>query len=221
MRKVLLYLGVLLLMTGTGLAPAPGRASDGSHVIGRIAGTRQPLPVYFHGTDSMERQGIEEVEFTGFRLVRKEDGKKYAIYPNREGFFHKALMQGHYSLIRDRRDRPAYREEGTIVILEFDAPSGTVVNLGTLDLVLSGKPSEFLGTYGRTTRGKYIYRYGYERRGGPLAYQEPLEWFGKRKPGIVEKTGSRVLEVEDAPAPAQDSSEVVLEEKEIPAPEIF
>jgi len=216
MKKIVPFLCILFLIAGVGLIPSQARSEGGSYVIGRIQGTHQPLPTWFRGSESLSRQGIEEVELMGFNLLRKTDGKKFFIRPNQEGYFRQALPGGDYTLIRERRDKPNYKEENRIDILEFNVPPGSLVNIGTIDLVFQGKPEESLWDTSWGTQGTYIYHYGYGRKTGAESYTGPLDWFKSRKPKIARELASTARKVQTLPATTKDSSKVVLEDRELP-----
>ena len=157
-------------------------------------------------------EGIDRVEFRGFRLVRDGDSKSFIIVPRHSGFFYQELPAGHYTLKRLRRDRPGYRERKTIDILRFEVLSDSITHLGTLNLVLEGKPHESLRLRSNSSKGTYIYRYRYERETGEGAYDAPLDWFQGKKPDIKEEFSDRTFLVETAPTDVVDGSKVVLRE---------
>ena len=186
-------------------------AGGDSHVIGWIAGTHRELPGYFSWhRDEMNSKGVEDVEFTGFKLVNIKDGKAYSIWPNLDGYFYRRLPSGPYTLTRRRNDRPDYREEKTIDLLRFEVRPETIVNLGTISIILDGEPQESLTAIGDNARGRYTYRYGYEREPGDEAFDHPLTWFTDKKPGIAAGLEGKVLRVEAKPSTEKDGSEVVL-----------
>jgi hypothetical protein len=162
----------------------------------------------------LEELGIDQVEFYGFRLLRREDGKKLLIRPNHEGYFHQDLPGGEYTLTRKRNDRPGYKEPKTIDIMSFEVEPRTLVNLGTLNIVLDGDPHEFLLSYTKATRGRYTYRYHYEREPGDIAFDGPLNWFREKKPGIAAGFRNRIVREDTAVTAEGDGSKVVLEEVE-------
>jgi hypothetical protein len=210
LKRLSVFLTVVFLAVGPGLAEA-GPESD-SYVIGRITGTHQELPGYFRNNEHLAARGIDEVEFTGFRLVREEDGKSFIIVPNLHGYFYQALPAGMYTLIRKRYDRPGYREPKTIAIMKFEVESGTLVNLGTVHLILDGPPRESLRLMGDNAKGTYTYRYRYERETGDSAYEMPLSWFTDKKPAVKAGFGDKIVQEETQPTREMDGSKVTLRE---------
>ena len=189
------------------------QAADESYVVGRLTGTYQNLPGYFsHNPDFLSSGGIDEVEFPGFRLLRVEDGKKFLIRPNHMGYFYQDLPGGKYTLTRKRNDRPGYREPKTIDIMSFEVGSGTLVNLGTMNIILDGEPHESLWSSQNYSRGTYTYRYRYEREPGESAYSGPLNWFTEKKSKIAASFGDRVVREDSPLTDAGDGSKVVLKE---------
>ena len=209
---VLKRIAVFMIIMFIVLISVPGltRSAGESYVIGRITGTFQHLPGYFYKNLYMLRQGIYDVEFTGFRLLRVEDGKSFRIRPNHEGYFHQRLPGGEYILTRKRNDRPHYKEPKTIDIMRFTVEPGTLVNLGTSNLILDGKPHESLRGFHNDTTGIYTYRYRYERDSGEKAYDAPLNWFTEKKSKIATSFGDRVVREETALTGEWDGSKVVL-----------
>ena len=209
LKRIAVFMIILFIV----LISVPGLAwsNEKSYVIGRIKGTFQELPGYFYKNPHMFREGIYEVEFTGFRLLRVEDGKSFRIRPNHEGYFHQRLSGGEYTLTRKRNDRPHYKEPKTIDIMSFTVKPGTLVNLGTSNLIVDGKPHESLGGY-KKTKGKYTYRYYYERDSGGSAFDNPYKWFTEKKPDTAAGFGDRVVREKGALTGEGDGSKVVLEE---------
>jgi hypothetical protein len=204
---------MVILIISFGLVPSKALSSGDSIVIGRISGTYQPLPGYFyHNPDFLGSGGIDAVEFPGFRLLRAEDDKRFLIRPNHKGYFYQDLPGGTYTLTRKRNDRPDYKLSRTIEIIRFEVKTGTLVNLGTLNIVLEGKPDESLFHLGNTTRGRYIYNYSYERDSSANAYSRPLNWFRGKKRDVAASLGERVVQVDAAPTREKDGSRVTLRE---------
>lgn len=187
------------------------QAADESYVVGRITGTYQHLPGYFYqNPDFLSSGEIDEVEFPGFRLLRVEDGKRFLIRPNHKGYFYQDLPGGKYTLTRKRNDRPGYREPKTIDIMSFEVGSGTLVNLGTMNIILDGEPRESLWWLQNRSKGTYTYRYSYEREPGDRAYDAPLNWFTAKKPGDAAGFGDRVFQEDAAPTDEGDGSKVII-----------
>ncbi len=202
----------ILFILVTALVPASAISEGGAFVLGRITGTQRELPGYFRNNMNLFMKGVDRVEFRGFRLVRDEDAKSFLIVPGHSGFFYQELPAGHYTLKRLRKDRPGYRESKTIDILRFEVLPDSIVNLGTLNLVLEGRPHESLMLKSNFSKGTYIYRYMYEREAGDSAYDAPLDWFQGKKPDKKEGSSSRIVLVDTAPTDAVDGSRVVLSE---------
>jgi hypothetical protein len=212
LKRIAVFTIILLIFPV--LSPGLSYAAGESHVTGRLTGTQRELPGYFRNNMRLHELGIDQVEFYGFRLLRMEDGKNFLIRPNHDGYFHQDLPGGEYTLTRKRNDRPGYKEPKTIDIMSFEVEPGTLVNLGTLNIVLSGEPSESLFSLAHGTRGKYIYRYHYEREPGDIAFDGPLNWFMGKKPGIGAGFGERIVREGAAVTVEGDGSKVVLEEIE-------
>jgi len=190
--------------------PGLARSNEESYVIGRIKGTFQELPGYFNINLYLLTEGIYDVEFTGFRLLRVEDGKSYRIRPNHEGYFHQRLPGGEYTLTRKRNDRPHYKEPKTIDIMSFTVEPGTLVNLGTSNLVVDGKPHESLRLYKYISTGTYTYRYHYERDSGGSAFDNPYKWFTEKKPDTAAGFVNSVVREGAAVSGERDGSKVKL-----------
>ena len=208
LKRIVVILIVLFLSLG--VAPGPAQSSDDSYVIGRITGTFQELPGYFHRNINMMTRSIDAVEFTGFRLIRVQDGKKFLIRPDYDGFFYQKLPGGSYTLVRKRTDRPSYKEPKTIDIMSLQVESGTLVNLGTVQIILDGEPHESLRSSRSSVEGTYIYRYRYEKDPGDSGYDLPGTWFGKKKSRIVADFGDRIVLEGSAITSEEDGSKVFL-----------
>jgi len=210
LKKIAVF--VVIMSFALSLAPGLAMSADESYVIGRITGTHQELPGYFHKNPHLISSGTDEVEFTGFRLLREENGKKYSIRPNHDGYFYQDLPEGDYTLIRKRNDRPKNKEPKTIDIMSFTVKPGTMVNLGTLNLILNGEPHEFLGGLRNSTKGTYTYSYRYERDPGGSVFENPFNWFTKKKPDVAAAFGNSVVREGKTVTSEGDGSKVVLEE---------
>lgn len=208
MKRIAVFMITMFIV----LISVPGLAwsNEKSYVIGRIKGTYQELPGYFNKNLYLLTEGIYDVEFTGFRLLRVEDGKSFRIRPNHEGYFHQRLPRGEYTLTRKRNDRPDYREPKTIDIMSFTVEPGTLVNLGTSNLVLDGEPHESLWLSQYTSKGTYTYRYRYERDSGGSAFDNPYKWFTEKKPDTAAGFGDRVVRENGALTGEGDGSKVEL-----------
>ena len=208
MKRIAVFMIIvfIVLISVPGLAQPTGE----SYVIGRIKGTFQELPGYFNKNLYLLTEGIYDVEFTGFRLLRVEDGKSFRIRPNHEGYFHQRLPGGEYTLTRKRNDRPHYKEPKTITIMSFDVKPGTLVILGTINILLDGKPHESLWWSKNRSKGTYTYRYHYEREPGDSAFDNPYKWFTEKKPDTAADFGGRVVRENSAVTVEGDGSKVVL-----------
>jgi hypothetical protein len=204
---------ILIVSVVAGLFPGAALSSDeGSYVFGRITGTQQPLPGYFRNNMRLAARGIYSIEFYGFRLIRKTDGETFVIRPNREGFFYQELPGGTYTLTRKRTDRPDYRQPKALDILTFNVEPGTLVNLGTIDLVLEGEPEAKVRHYQKVVKGTFIYRYRYERSVGEHDYLVPLSWFSGKQPDAAGSYGDKRVRINTVPANVLDGSRVRLRE---------
>jgi hypothetical protein len=210
LKKIAVF--VVIMSFALSLAPVLAMSADESYVIGRITGTHQSLPGYFHNNPDMLSSGPDEVEFTGFRFLRVEDGKTFRIRPNHDGYFYQDLPGGRYILTRKRNDRPNYKEPKTIDILNFTVEPGTLVNIGTLNLVLNGKPHESLRGFRNGTKGIYTYSYRYERDSSGSVFDNPFNWFTEKKPDTAAGFGNTVVREGTAVTSEGDGSKVVLEE---------
>jgi hypothetical protein len=208
LKRITVFVLIILLF----MVSSPGEAfsSSDSYVIGRIIGTYQPMPGYFYKHPYALATGFGEVEFTGFRLVRKEDGKKFTIRPNNNGFYYQKLPGGEYTLTRKRTDRPNYKTQKTIDVLSFGVKTDTLVNLGTIKLIVNDKPHESLSFSNSGAKGKYSYTYKYERKPGADTFNMPLDWFRQKKSKIAARFENRVELENGAPTGEWDGSRVVL-----------
>ena len=209
MKKIAVLI-IVMSLTIT-LVPQIVYSASESYVIGSITGTHRELPGYYYRHPYLLASGRDEVEFVGFRLINVENGKKYRIRPNHLSYFYQGLPGGEYTLTRKRNDRPNYKEPKIIDIFRFTVEPGTIVNLGTMDIVLDGKPSESLSTLGKKERGTYIYIYSYERERGDEAYEKPLDWFRRKKSKAVAGLGDRIVNVDTGTTSEKDGSKVVIE----------
>jgi len=212
LKRLGVFLIVIFLAVGLGLATVEAGPDSDSYVIGRITGTHQELPGHFHNSTLLSGQGIDEVEFNGFHLLREENGKSYLIRPNLEGYFYQDLPGGRYTLMRKRTDRPDHREPKTIDLVNLEVPSGTLINLGTIQLILDGPPRESLRLWQNGARGEYTYTYRYEREAGDSAYAKPLSWFTDKKPAVISNFRDEVLRETTQPTSVKDGSKVTLRE---------
>jgi hypothetical protein len=191
--------------------PAHAGVSLDSVVIGRLNGTLHEPPRSFLGNSPTVGGARGSVEIKGFRLVR-DDGKTFTIRPLGSGYYRQALPPGEYTLVRKRTDRPLHKEDKVIRILTFTVTESSLINLGTLDIVLQGKPEELFFRASRNPKGKYIYRYRYERADGEEAMAAPLEWFMEKKKSTAANYAGRVVTIDTIPTDLADSSRFTLRE---------
>jgi hypothetical protein len=206
-RNVVFLLMIFLTLV---LVPSQALSTGDSIVIGRITGTFQELPSYFFQNPYIVPAGMDDVEFTGFRLVRVDNGKKFLIRPNHKGFFYQRLLGGKYTLVRKRTDRPGYKEPKSIDIMSFEVRSAALVNLGTVKIVIEGKPKESLRSMPNSAKGTYTYRYSYVREHGERAYNAVNSWFINKKPSTAAVYDDSVVIVDAAPTSDTDGSKKVL-----------
>jgi hypothetical protein len=155
-------------------------------------------------------KGIDDVEFRGFRLLRVEDNKRFQIRPNSKGYFYRDLPSGEYTLTRSRSDRPDHKEPKSIDILKFTVKPESLVNLGTIKIVVNGKPYEWLKLSKSAADGRYTYKYHYERIPGKQAADDPFNWFEDAKPKIVAEFNNSIYIVDTEPTQDKDGSEIRL-----------
>ena len=194
-------------------AMTPAYAGNGSDsvVIGRLTGTLHKPPHRLIGNSPTVGGARGSVEIKGFRL-KGTDGRTFAIRPLTDGYFRQTLPPGEYSLTRQRRDRSSYKEDSVIVILTFTVPDGSIVNLGTLDIVLQGKPEQVRYRPSRQPKGVYTYRYRYSRAGGEAAQLAPLAWFREKDTAKSLAYQDRVITLDSEPTRTMDSSRFTLRE---------
>ena len=210
--RYLTYLStaVILIAGFAGTTVTVSRAADSeapSIVIGRITGTRHPLPGFFYMNDMLD---ISEIEIGGFRLVDTKGVRKASIRPGRNGYFFKKLAPGTYTLRRFRKDRPNFRGDRYIDIITFDIGPDELVNLGTIGLILDGPPTEDFSSAGDTDRGEYLYSYRYKRGRESESFKEPLAKFQAKKPKVFARLRENLRENRDAVTSGPDSSLIVL-----------
>jgi hypothetical protein len=209
-RRTLYLLFIFVLSVSSTVVSVHAQRDSKSVVIGRLKGTWQELPGYFAHNPEFLSRSKDSVEFKGFRLRNLRTGKNFIIRPFKSGFYSQRLPEGEYEMLRVRRDKPGYREEKTINILYFSVPGASLVNLGTLRIVLQGAPHESL-TWGQEwAKGTYTYRYGYERVTGIEAYDAPLHWYSEKNPEYSVDYEKRIILIENDPTELVDSSRLVI-----------
>ncbi len=205
-----LFIVVILIAGFAGTTVTVSRAADSSTssiVIGRLTGTIHPLPGFFYMNDMLD---ISEIEIEGFRVVDTKGGRKASIRPGRNGYFAKKLDPGTYTLRRNRRDRPNYKDNNYIDIVTFDIGSDELFNLGTIELVFDGPPTEYFAPAGGTVRGEYLYSYRYRRAPGSEGYRVPLARFQAKRSKQYAALRDNLRESGDAVTSEPDSSMIVL-----------
>ena len=211
-RKIFLLLGIVLILSCS-TAPVHNRSGDSSVVVGSLKGTLLEPPRPFLGNSPQIGGSRGSVEFKGFMLIGRDNGQRITIRPLLSSFFSKTVPPGEYDLVRERQDRPSGSEDRSIRILTFTVPENSLVNLGTLELILEGPPDSSVRRGGRDPRGTYIYRYRYERRAGAEAMKAPLEHFFGEGSNVAAQFAGGIVEVTAAPTDKIDSSRLVLRER--------
>jgi hypothetical protein len=210
-KKLYPLLGVILIVSCT-TVPVSTTTEGPSILVGSLRGTLREPPRSFLGNSPLVGGDRGSLEFRGFRFIRRDDGKEFFIRPLRDSFFQQTLSAGVYDLVRERRDRPHYKEDKYIKILTFTAPADSLINMGTLEIVLEGPPEEALFRASSIPRGKYFFRYRYERVEGADAMEAPLQWFKGKNPDAVADYSGKVVEVTGSPTELIDSSQFTLRE---------
>jgi hypothetical protein len=197
---VFLLIAVAVVLAVTSFTGTVFAAQD-SYFILRLNGTVQPLPGMSSGNVDLMANN-DYPEFYGFRVVNSQSGKR--------------LLVGTWTLERDRRDRPD-KGEKIIRILTFEVPPGSLVNLGTIDIVLEGDPKEIIRdkpdmyTGGIRTTGIYTYSYHYERPGAADDFTWPVNTLKERKSKIYEQYQGSIVEVKEPVTSDPDGSRIKLE----------
>ena len=210
--KILLTLGAALIL-GCATVPVQPTSDVNSILIGSLKGTLHEPPRSFIGNSPQIGGARGSVEFKGFRLAGRDNGKEFSIRPLGDGFFRKTLPPGKYDLIRKRRDRPSSKEDKSIRILTFIVPENALVNMGTLEIFLEGPPDESLLITSEGSKGTYTYRYRYERTSGADAMKAPLEWFSGKHPDEAAQYAGKIVEITGTPTNTDDSSRLHLGER--------
>ncbi len=210
--KYLTYLltGAILIAGCAGAIGNVSKSADpstSSIVIGRLTGTRHPLPGFFDMNDTV---GISEIEILDFQIVSADGLVEGFIRPDTKSYFAKEIAPGTYILRRHRKDRPRYRGDKYINIVTFRVEPGTLVNLGTIQLILEGPPQEDYYSVGTSAKGEYIYSYHYERMSGEESYNAPLARFTRKRPDVYDRYLNRIQENRDDITSEFDSSFFVL-----------
>ena len=210
--KIFPLFGVVLILSCT-TVPIHTRSGNSSFLVGSLKGTLHEPPHSFLGNSPQVGGNRGSVEFHGFRLIRRDDGKTFLIRPLGDSFFQQILPPGVYDLVRERRDRPSYKEDESVRILTFTVPENSLVNLGTLEIILEGPPDESLFRPSTAPKGTYTYHYRYKRTMGADAMEAPLEWFSEKNPDAAAGYTGGVVEVTNSPTDTIDSSRFTLRER--------
>jgi hypothetical protein len=182
-------LSAMLVLSALGTA----LAEEDSYLIGRLFGSTQPLPGYFRGNVNLMSNNVYP-EFPGFRFVNSQSGKKTHMRPDSRGYFFKSMEPGTWTFERLRKDRPA----------------GSLVNLGTIIIVVDGKPTERLRIKSHSEEGTYVYTYRYARSDSADDNTWPLDNLKRKKPKILENYKDSTVEVKDPVTTDLDSSRIKL-----------
>jgi len=152
-------------------------------------------------------------EFRFFRIVNSESGKKININPLRSnGYFAKSLKPGTWVLERQRKDSTGEGRGEILKIMTFEVPEGSLINLGTLQIVLDGTPEETLRPFGGggSTEGAYVYTYHYERVDGEADQIWPVDHLKTKKPKIFDKYKDNVVNVSEPITSESDNSRIII-----------
>jgi len=186
-------------------------AAQDSVVIGRLPGTIQPLPLNFSRSDRLIAKDYHPA-FLGFRFVNSQSGKKVKMRPDSKGYFSKSLGPGTWVLERYRKDRLSGDVPKEFKIMTFDVPEGSLVNLGTIQIVLDGEPEERLLGSGGFSKGIYTYTYRYERSGDLDGFSWPVDNLKKKDSDAFEHYQSSIVEIKEPLTTEKDGSKVRISE---------
>jgi hypothetical protein len=210
LRKLTLF--VLFLLLGCAAVPSPDRAAQGSVLIGSLKGTLQEPPRPFVGNSPSIGGDRGSIEFRGFRVIRKDDGRNFLIRPLKDSFFYQELPSGTYDLVRKRLDRPSYREPGFITILTFTVPDRSLVDVGTIEITLVNPPESSNVRLHTRPRGTFTYTYRYERPVGSEENEAALNWFASIRPDTAAQFAGNTVKITSKPTEETDSSEFQLKD---------
>lgn len=197
---------VLLLVITCG---AVSYAAEESVVIGRLFGSTQPLPGFFRANMILLANNVYP-EFLGYRFVNTQTGKKIKMRPDGIGFFLKSMEPGTWTFERFRKDRPVDSGPDVIEIMTFDVPEGSLVNLGTIIIVLEGEPTEQLRVKKNWQEGAYVYTYRYFLSDSAEDNKWPIDNLERKKPKVLAEYNDNVVEVKDPITSDLDSSRIIL-----------
>lgn len=200
------YFPAVLVAACLLLTPQAAEAEVDSHVVGRLLGPVQSRsPDFGNGTIKTARG--RSLEFPGFRLINSRSGKKINIRPDSNGYFSKSLEPGSWTLERFRKDRPDNKRDEIITIVAFDALAGSIINMGTILIVVDDK-KERLRIKKYSTEATLVFTYHYERPGSSDDFSWPLENLRRKTPQVLENYRDNVVELTDPVTTDPDSSRV-------------
>jgi hypothetical protein len=185
-------------------------AAEDSVAIGRILGTIQPLSGFFKNNNTLVANN-DYPEFLGFRFVNSQSGKKIKIRPRGSGYFSKSLGPGTWVLERHRNDRVSGDVPKEFKIMTFDVPEESLVNLGTIRIVLDGEPEETLFLRGGKDTGIYIYTYHYQRDEGADDFSWPVDNLKKKDSDVFEQYQNSIVEIKEPVTTEKDGSKYKVE----------
>jgi len=185
-------------------------AEEDSYFVGRLLGTVQPLPKFFQTSTQLMTQR-DYPEFRFFRIVNTQSGKKININPLRSnGYFGKSVGPGTWILERNRKDSTGDGRGKVIEIMTFEVPKGSLINLGTLQIVLDGEPKETLKQGVSSTEGEYIYTYSYMRAEGAEASIWPVDNLKNKKSKVYDRYQGNIVDVKEPLTAETDNSKIIL-----------
>jgi hypothetical protein len=208
--RTFLTLGLIVLLFIPSTVKVSSAAED-SIAIGRLLGTIQPLPLNFSRSDRLIAKNYYP-EFLGFRFVNSQSGKKVKMRPDSKGYFSKSLGPGKWVLERYRKDRLSGDVPKEFKIMTFDVPDGSLVNLGTIQIVLDGEPEERLLGSGGFSKGIYTYTYRYERSGDSDGFSWPVDNLKKKDSDAFEQYQSSIVEIKEPLTTEKDGSKIRISE---------
>lgn len=208
--RTFFILGIMVFLLIPSTVKVSSAAED-SVVIGRLLGTVQPLPLYFSRSDRLIANRYQP-EFLGFRFFNSQSGKKVKVHPDGSGYFSKSLAPGTWVFERYRKDRLSGDVPKEFKIMTFDVPEESLVNLGTIRVVVDGEPEERLLGSGGQSKGIYTYTYHYERAGEADGFSWPIDKFKKKKSDAFEKYQGSIVQIKEPVTTEKDGSKIRITE---------
>ena len=184
-------------------------AEDSSYIVGRLLGPLKPSPAS-SGDNSDPTNPAGYPEFPGFRFVNSQSGKKINMRPDSRGYFSKSLEPGKWVFERLRKDRPGGEGPKVLEIMIFEVPAGSLVNLGTIIIVVDGEPTESIKVRGTSEQGTYVYTYHYERSDAAEDNNWPLDNLKRKDPKTLDSYQDNIVQVKDPVITEIDRSRVIL-----------